>query len=641
VDHGKTALIKALTNIDCDSHKEEKERGITINLGFAHINLPSGESVGIVDVPGHKDFIKTMVAGAFGIDIVLFCIAADSGIMPQTIEHLQILKLLGIENGIFVITKSDLVDAEMMELVQLEIVELIEGSPFESAPIVPVSSINGNGLNDLTSEISRLFPKINEKTSQKTFRMFIDRVFNVKGIGYITTGSVLGGKIQNGSNLYLLPGGSKQYKVRSLERHGIPVNEVTGGDRAAINLTGFKMSDYERGQVLTDTLLEETTMIDAIFNLFTSDDIGLWTKAIFYTGTFECAVKIHLLDMDQLAMDDTAIVQLHLEKPAILLNQDKFIIRNSSNDKTLGGGMIIDINPLHHRRRTPKLIDALNDLAEAALNSEQQFNIIKIELKKLKKPIFAEHLAEQLKIGMNDLIYECQNNNDGSIVLFSENMREILIYSEAHSDYIKVILDELVAYHQMNFLLEEGMEEGAFIGKLEFKTLDAGKNYLKHALSEMESQGLIKSVGKTWALQKHHVKIDDKTQQHIDWLEKAILRFDKQTPLNKELEAQAFQQKISKENLKLYLKYLVKLGKIHASEGEYIHSYIVDEVKRKLLPVLKEKERGINEKEFRLLFNSTKNFVKTMIRILVEEGLVTKSEFYIHITEKGKNYNQR
>lgn len=641
VDHGKTALIKALTQIDCDSHKEEKERGITINLGFAHMNLPSGESVGIVDVPGHKDFIKTMVAGAFGIDIVLLVIAADSGIMPQTKEHFRILELLGVANGIVVITKKDLVDEEMMELVQLEVAELLEGSSYESAPVVKVSSLSGEGLDELIMEISIMIPRLNIKKSQDLFRMYIDRVFNVKGIGYIVTGSVLGGQLETGTILNLLPGKGKQFKVRAMERHGIPVETIVSGDRAALNLSGFKMEDYQRGMVLSDQILDETALLDATFKLFSDEQMGLWSKVIFYSGTFESTAKVHVLNKDGLEKDEMAIVQIHLEKPAVLLNKDKFILRNSSNDMTLGGGVIIDTKPLHHRRRTPKLIQALTELSEATLNSDQQFNMIKIELKKAKTPVFSEELAEALKLQHDELLHECIENNDGTVIVRNISGKNILISSDQQIEYEKTIISMLQQHHETNFLIDEGLDVNELIGKLGLKTIEAAKMYIPDLLDTMKEGGSIQKVGNTWSLVTHQVTIDKKTQQQIDWLEKNLLGYNSQIPLNKELEAEAYSEKINRDNLKLLLKYLVHAGKIRASEGEYIHTNIVEEVKRKLMPLLVEKERGINEKEFRLLFDSTKNFVKTMIRILVDEGLITKSEFYIHITEKGKDYYKK
>ena len=578
-----------------------------------------------------------MVAGAFGVDIVLLVVAADSGIMPQTVEHLQIIELLGVENGIVVITKKDLADDEMLELAQLEVAEFLQGSILENAPVVQVSSTTGEGIDDLISEISNLIPQLKDKTKSELFRVYIDRVFNVKGVGFVVTGSVLGGNLESGSNLYLLPGKAKHLKVRKIERHGVPVKEIVSGDRAALNLSGFKNEDFERGMVLSDKLIEETYLIDTTLQLFADNyDLALWTKVIFYSGTFECAAKVHLLNKDSLKKGETAIVQIHLEKLAILLNKDRFILRNSSNDITLGGGVILDVKPLHHRRRTPKLLAVLNELMEATLNSDKQYNIIKFELKRTKLPLFIEQLAEILEMEAKEVLTECQENEDGAIKIFEVSGKKILVNINAHADFSLVILDALKKYHANNFLIDGGMEAKEFYGKFGLKLNEAAKMYVSALLDLLEKENLIKKVGKTWALKEHSVEIEDKTVQQLNWLENILKNYDKQTPLMKEVESQAFSKKINKENLRMLLKYLVNNGKISIAEGEYIHSDIVNEVRKILLPVLNQKERGINEKEFRLLFNSTKNFVKTMIRIFVEEGIITKSEFYIHITERGK-----
>jgi selenocysteine-specific elongation factor len=468
--------------------------------------------------------------------------------------------------------------------------------------------------------------------------MYIDRVFNVKGIGYVVTGSILGGHLETGANLYLLPGKGKQLKVRAMERHGLAVDRVESGDRAALNLSGFKMEDYQRGMMLTDRILEETSMIDATFRLFAEEQLGVWSKVIFYSGTFESAAKMHVLNKDGLQKGESVIVQIHLEKPVVLLNKDKFILRNSSNDLTLGGGVIMDIKPLHHRRRTPKLIQALTDLAEATLNSDQQFKIIKIELNKEKRPVFADELAESLKLQPSELLYECTENNDGTVIIQNIVGKNILISSELQHEYETTIASLLKHHHEAHFLIDEGLDANELTGKLGLKEIESAKIYLPDLLESMEKKGVVRKVRNTWSLRDHQVMIDKKTQQQINWLENTLLNYNKQTPLNKEIEAGAYQQKINREHLKLLLKYLVYDGKICTSEGEYIHANIVEEVKKKLMLVLAEKERGINEKEFRLLFDSTKSFVKTMIRMLADEGLITKSEFYIHITEKGKNY---
>ena len=637
VDHGKTALIKALTNIDCDTHKEEKDRGITINLGFAHINLPTGDAAGIIDVPGHKDFVKTMIAGAFGMDMVLLVIAADSGVMPQTTEHMQIIDLLGVDQGIVVLTKKDLVDEEMLELAQLEVTEFLEKTSLSGAAIVPVSSVTGEGMDELISEIVRLIPQIGEKPGNNFFRMFIDRVFNVKGIGYVVTGSVLGGKLKTGNSVYMLPGKGKTLKVKNIQRHGEPVESVEKGDRAALNLAGFKMEEFKRGMVLSEKVLEPVKMTDATLELFTDKhELGLWSHAIFYSGTFECAARIHLLDKDSLKKGETGIVQIHLEEPAVLLSKDRYILRNSANDLTLGGGVIIDVQPLHHRRRTPKLVQALDELVEATLQSNESYQIIKLELKKFKQPVFVEQLAKAVDLTPEEILLECAEKDDDAIMIFEVAEKKILVNEEVHHSYRQKVLDALQKYHDDNFLLEEGLETTGFYGKFTAGPDEAGKLFLQILLRSLEKEGLLKKAEKTWILSSHQPKMDDKTRQQLSWLEDLLKSYDKQTPLMKEVEAAATKKRISKDHLRMLLRYLVKEEKLSVTDGEYIHNNIVDEVRTKLLPVLLERERGINEKEFRLLFDSTKNFVKTMIRIFVDEGVITKSEFYIHITEKGK-----
>lgn len=637
MDHGKTALIKALTDIDCDTHKEEKERGITINLGFSHLNLPSGESFGIVDVPGHKDFIKTMVAGAFGIDIVLLVVAADSGVMPQTAEHLKIIEMLGVQNGIVVLNKIDLVDEEMLELAELEVSELLDGTNLENAPIVKVSSITGDGIETLISEISRLVPQVKEKNATDQFRMYVDRIFNVKGIGFVVTGSVLEGEVKTGKDLYLLPGKSKKIKVRNIERHGETVTKVFQGDRAALNLAGLKLEDYHRGMVLSDKLIEDTSMVDAVFALFDDNyKIGLWTNVIFYTGTFECAARMHLLDKDTVEPGERAIVQLHLEKPVVLLNKDKFILRNSSNDLTLGGGDIIDVQPLHHKKRTPKLLDALNDLAEATLNSDILFNLIKIEIRKENAPVFPDKVAEKTGLKAMDILQECTENNDGSIRVIKQANREVLVNEEIHHQYFNSVTDILKNYHQKNSILEEGMETKEFIGKFGFASNDAGKLYLEALMELVLKEGLVKKVGGTWALIDHEVKLDPKTKEQLIWVENAIRNVGMDKANEDDLAALALSEKINRDRFKMFLKYLGRKRTLIFCEGEFLHVSIVDRCRDLLLNDLKNREKGMNEKEFRLLIDGTKKLVQLLLSIYISEGIVTKPTFYILLTEKGK-----
>jgi len=637
VDHGKTALIKAMTNIDCDTHKEEKERGITINLGFSHLTLPTGESLGIVDVPGHKDFIKTMVAGAYGIDIVLLVVAADSGIMPQTIEHLRIIEMLGVKNGIVVLNKADLVDEEMLELAELEISETLEDTSLKDAPIIPVSSITGLGIEKLVKEISSLYPEVKDKKDSGQFRMYIDRIFNVKGIGFVVTGSVLDGTIQTGKDLYLLPGNNKKVKTRAIQRHGETVDEVHNGDRAALNLAGLKLDDYQRGMVLSDKVFESTQMVDATFTLFTENyTLGLWSKVIFYTGTFECGARMHLLDVDTLETGNMAIVQFHLDKPVCLLNTDKFIIRNSANDITLGGGDVIDVQPLHHKKRTPKLIESLKDLVGATLDSDKLINLIKIEVRKENAPVFLNTISEKLGKSADLIENEIADSEDESILSFSSSDQKVLINKDLHEDYTDTVIENIKAYHKKNPILENGMSTKDFYGKFGFGGNEAGKLYLEVLMDQIHSEGSIKKIGNSWAMKDHEVKLDPKTKDQLKWVEQAVLNVGMDKPIEKDIAELAQDKKINRDRFKMLLIYLGRNNVLVFHEGEFLHKSIVDKCRRLLLDNLKDKEKGINEKEYRLLIDGTKKLVQFLLDIFIAEGIVIKPTFYILLTEKGK-----
>ncbi len=639
VDHGKTALIKALTDFDCDTHKEEKERGITINLGFTHLDLPSGESVGIVDVPGHKDFIKTMVAGAFGIDIVLLVVAADSGIMPQTREHLQIIEMLGIEQGIVVLNKADLVDEEMLELAELELTEFLEKTKLRNAPIIAVSALSGKGIDHLVVEIEKLIPKVKEKEIADRFRMYIDRIFNVKGIGFVVTGSVLEGEVKQGQDLFLLPGKAKKVKIRNIERHGVTTEKVFVGDRAALNLAGLKFEDYSRGMVLCNKPLEETEMIDATCTLFDETTVlQVWSNVVFYTGTFECAARMHMLNRDELVAGESAIVQIHLSKPAILVNKDRFIIRNSSNDLTYGGGTIIDTHPLHHKRRTEKVIKELEELVDATLNSDKLINLIKIELSKSNVPVFAKEVATNIHKPLDDVMTECSKNQAEEVKTLGEKDQMILLRTERDRYYYDQVLNEIDQYHQKNPILEEGLETIDFYGKFGFGNNEAGKIYLDSLMDRIHAEGLIRKAGNSWVLVDHKVNIDPKTQSQLDWLEHAILDVGMEKPLPSDIEEKAHRERINKDRLKMLLKYMGRQGRLVFFEGDYIHASIVNKCRKMLLEKIAVKEDGINEKEFREMINGTKKLVQMLLGIFIDEGLVVKPTFYILITDKGREW---
>ncbi|HBS85544.1 MAG: selenocysteine-specific translation elongation factor [Bacteroidetes bacterium GWF2_38_335] len=641
VDHGKTSLIKALTAIDCDTHKEEKKRGITINLGFAHLDLPTGDSIGIIDVPGHRDFINTMVGGACGIDFVLLVIAADAGIMPQTIEHLNIIKSLGVKNGLVVLTKTDLVDEELIEIAKLEIMELLENTSLANAPIIGVSSVTGTGISELITAISEIVPQVPDKANAGLFRMYIDRVFNVKGFGTVVTGSVLSGEIQTGKDLYLLPGNYEKLKIRNIQRHGVSTNTVYAGDRAAINVVGAGQNDFQTGMVLSSKILEPTEMTDACINLFdTAATLNLWSTVSFHSGTFECQAKMHLLDKDELAAGETGIVQLHLTAPAILLNGDKFIIRNSASDKTLGGGLIIDSNPLHHRKRTPQLIDGLQMLVSGVVNEGKLSEQIKIELFKDNVPLTTNELAQKLNkpvaeisaaLGEVDEIY-------ASKYIFEDT--HIIIYNASEKNASEKILSELEAYHKKQYIFSDGLATNELFGKFSFTKNKTGKIYLELLLNKMEKEGKISKFNNTWIIKGHTAKVDDKIKSEIDWLENEIKKYDLLRPVLKDIEENAALKGIAKEKIKIYLDFLARNKTIVFHDGEIIHCTIIDKVRKILLTELVKKPEGIHIRDFRQLIDATKKICPVFIGIFEDEKVVSTIpiEFgcTIHITEKGK-----
>jgi selenocysteine-specific elongation factor len=308
VDHGKTALIKALTGTDTDRLKEEKQRGITIELGFASLMLPSGQTLGIVDVPGHEKFIKNMVSGAAGIDLVLMVIAADEGIMPQTKEHLHICSLLGISKGVIALTKTDLVEKDWLNLVQSEITEFITGTFLEGAPIVPVSAVKEEGLADLINALDSVTGKLAEKTDDGIFRLPVDRVFTMKGFGTVVTGTLVSDHIKTGEEIQILPENIAA-RIRGLQVHNQPVEEAWSGQRTAINLQGIEKSVINRGNVLVrPQTVWPTQRLDVFIEYLASNPKNLKNRTLvrLHTGTSEIISRIIILEKDELAPGEKA-----------------------------------------------------------------------------------------------------------------------------------------------------------------------------------------------------------------------------------------------------------------------------------------------------------------------------------------------
>ena len=362
VDHGKTLLVKALTGIDTDRLKEEKKRGITIELGFAHLDWPDGTQAGIVDVPGHEKFIKNMLAGAGGIDLAMLIIAADDGVMPQTVEHLNILTLLGVKDGLIVITKADTVDPQWLEMMQEEIREKTEGSFLEGKPIVAVSAYTGQGIPELKEMLRHLVQNAQEKSLRIPFRLPVDRVFSVDGFGTVVTGTLIEGAVNEGDLAELTPSGA-QTRIRNLQVHGKNAQTAYAGQRVALNLAGLKKTDIQRGDsVAKPGSVRTSRMLDVrLQNLKSSGRVILNDSQVhLFHGSAQLLAKVVLFGQDELKPGESCYAQLRLTEPIASKNGDRFVIRFFSPLETIGGGVILDDQPRRHKRSDPNIRQILN-----------------------------------------------------------------------------------------------------------------------------------------------------------------------------------------------------------------------------------------------------------------------------------------
>ena len=373
IDHGKSTLITALTGIDPDRLAEEKRRGMTIDLGFAHMRLPSGREIGMVDVPGHARFIRNMLAGTHGLDAVLLVVAADEGVMPQTREHLEIVDLLDVRRGIVVLTKVDLVDADWLELVTSEVAGALQGTSLEGAAIVKVSSLTGEGLEGLASAIDAVVAGAEPRRDVGRPRLPVDRVFTMSGFGTVVTGTLVDGTLEVGAELEVVPAG-RTVRVRGLQRHNTRVELASPGNRVAANLIGVEKSDLARGDVLAlPHTLKSTRRIDAMARVLASSPQPLrhGSDLLLHTGTAEVACRVIMLEGDAIEAGGDGWVQLYLERAIAAAAHDRFVLRLPSPPTTLAGGTFIDVEPRKHARHDASVRESLDRRAAGDVMQEE------------------------------------------------------------------------------------------------------------------------------------------------------------------------------------------------------------------------------------------------------------------------------
>ena len=369
VDHGKTSLIKALTGIETDRLKEEKKRGITIELGFAYLDFGDGTKVGIIDVPGHEKFVKNMLAGAGGIDIAILVVAANEGIMPQTIEHFEILKLLNIQKGVIVITKTDMVDEAWLGMIKDDVKKLVSGSVLSDAEMIETSVYKNEGIPELKAHLHELVQNVTTGDLEKPARIPVDRVFSIDGFGTVITGTLIEGTLNKGDNVEIYPHG-RPSKVRNVQVHDMDVDTAYAGQRVAVNLSGVKREMVERGCVIApEGSMVNTFMLDVFLQVL--PDCGRTVKnnsrVHFYHGTRDILCKIILLDKDELAPGEAGFAQLRLEEEAAFKYGDRFIVRFYSPLETVGGGVILNVSPRKHSRYKSEIVDALKLIKDGSV----------------------------------------------------------------------------------------------------------------------------------------------------------------------------------------------------------------------------------------------------------------------------------
>ena len=512
VDHGKTSLIKLLTNIDTDSLAEEKKRGISINLGFAFFDLPSKRRAGIIDVPGHEKFIKNMLAGATGIDVVLLVVACDEGVKPQTREHLDILSMLNIKKGIVVLTKRDLVDDDWYELVKEEVREEISHTFLKDSKIIAFSSKTKIGYDELVNEIDRILDEDFEKIDNGIFRMPIDRCFTVSGFGTVVTGTIISGKIGLNESVVIYPN-QIEAKVRNIQVYEENCEEALAGQRCALNLSNIKKEDIERGFVVSKKdVLIPSYMIDCKFYSLSNLDKNILNRQRirFFHGASEIIGRIHILDKSEIQNNSEAYVQFHLEKPIVSLKDDRYVVRLYSPMITIGGGYII--NPVAKRVKGNK-----DKYLESIKIKEKQFGTeyMSLILKDYKDIILSvDDICEKYLLSKDNVDIELKKMVNNNIVIeFEDGFKKYFVHKDNLEKIFLNMKDILSEYHQKNkfrigFLKEE-LKNKIGIKNLKPKIYDRVLDYF-------EKEGFIKLTSKYVSLSDFDIKFSDDIQKMVD-----------------------------------------------------------------------------------------------------------------------------
>ena len=602
IDHGKTSLIKALTGIDTDRLKEEKERGITIELGFAHLELPGGKLLGIVDVPGHEKFVKNMVAGATGIDLVALVIAADEGVMPQTREHLEICELLGIRHGLVVLTKIDMVEPDWLELVREDVADYLSGTFLAGAPIVEVSSVTGEGLDRLVEVLDTLVQEIPEKEVGHLFRLPIDRVFIIKGFGTVVTGTSVSGRIAVGDEVTIYPEQIPS-RIRGIQVHNKDMEEVRAGLRTAINLQGVEKSMIKRGDVVaTKDALRPTFMVDVSLDLLPSAPRKLKNraKARFHTGTSEILGTVVLLDREELEPGDSCFAQIRLDSPTAVLKGDRFVLRSYSPVRTIGGGEVLNPLPRKKKRFSEGVLKELEILHRGSTGEVLEQLVLMERFQGIERQTL-QFLSNLSKKRLDEALGPLQAKKR---IVEVDKEKGVLIHTEFLTKARKEILDRISDYHQQ-YPLRAGLPKEELRSQAGAIKNPKLFNFL---MNQLTREGEIAQEKELVRLKGHRVTLAEDQEKTRKELERLYLDSWLQPPYFKDVKGK-FPGTTAEEVLEVMLKEGVL---IKVKEDLYFHAKAIEDLKNRLVTFLK-KEGEITTPQFKDMTGASRKYTIPLI----------------------------
>ncbi|HUX09455.1 MAG TPA: selenocysteine-specific translation elongation factor [Terriglobia bacterium] len=616
IDHGKSALVQALTGTDPDRLEEEKKRGITIDLGFAHLDLGDGLRVGFVDVPGHERFVKNMLAGVGGIDLVLLVVAADESIKPQTREHFDICRLLNIQKGLVVMTKCDLVDRDMADLVRLEIQELVKGTFLENAPIIAASSKTGEGLDIIRNELRRLAEGISPRPLQLPFRLPIDRAFVMKGFGTVITGTLIAGSVQKDAEVEIYPGG-RRARVRGVQVHNAPALSAVAGQRTALNLAGIEAGEIERGMVLAEPgLFQAASRLDCSLNLLPSARaLKNRARVHFHSGTAETVAEVVLLDAKELASGRQGYVQLRLANPGLFLPGDRFIVRQFSPVVTIGGGVVLDNLPARHRLLDPSVAQFLSVMEKGG--EEERLEGVVREAGEAAMPMLTARLGRPAAD-----VERCGRSLEGMhrLVVLGQPA-SVLIHAEHLQHLERAVVEHLESFHRSNPLMG-GIAKEDLRGRVRDRLRrQPSPVVFNAALRHLEVGGKIEISGEAVRMAGREIELDPQEAAARDQIVHAFEAAGLAAPAASDVLARL---KIDRARAEKILQMLLKEKVlVKVAEDLIFHSAALGKL-RELLARRKATSNRINVGIFKELTGLTRKYAIPLLEYLDRERVTRR-----------------